>query len=66
MQFMSESNILRRFRVTIVAVEKYLLLMSIPECVPVALDIQHANHMRRTIFISVARLVVPFFPRIIL
>jgi len=36
------------------------------ESVHVGLDIQHANHIRRTIFISVACLALPFFIRIVL
>jgi hypothetical protein len=51
---------MRRFRVTIVAVEKAIII-TYSECVSLALVIHHAKRMRRIIFSSVACLAVPFF-----
>jgi hypothetical protein len=52
--------ILRRVRLTIVAVEKAISI-TYSECVSVALGIQHAKRMRRIILSSVVCLALPYF-----
>jgi hypothetical protein len=53
--------ILRRYRVTTVAVQKQHLITTYSECVSVAWVIKHAKRMNCNLLSSVACLVLPYF-----